>query len=229
MTNQECQSIANLLVPYADGELPESDVQLVAAHLAECADCRAELQLLEHSLELARSVWQEAVCREPIIPPAVRGNDKKKRGARPMRQPRFATVRLAVMILVLVVTTNLLLAGGLGYGEIEPFDIVRVTGRVTFDDGTPIPVGRIMVMFESQVAPIDKKTHPRPGFAEIDVTDGTFTRATTHRFSDGLIVGPHRVRAWSYDGDFNEIPLAIVPSEIEIGEDATELEFVVRK
>ncbi|MEE8450586.1 MAG: zf-HC2 domain-containing protein [Thermoguttaceae bacterium] len=229
MTDQACHSIANLLVPYADGELPESDVQLVAAHLAECADCRDELQRLERSLELARSVWQEDVGREPVARPVVRGNNNKKRSARPMRRPRFATVRMAAMILVLAVTTNLLLAGGLGYGEIEPFDIVRVTGRITFDDGTPIPVTRITVMFESQVDPIDKKTHPRPGFAELDVRDGTFSEATTHRFSDGLIVGPHRVRAWSYDGDFNEVPLAIVPSEVEVGSGATKLEFIVRK
>jgi len=229
MTNQACHSIANLLVPYADGELPESDVQLVADHLAECADCRGELQLLERSLELARSVWQEAVGREPVARPVMCGNNNKKRIARPMRRPQFATVRLAAMILVLVVTTNLLLAGGLGYGQIEPFDIVGVTGRVTFDDGTLIPVGRITVMFEPQVAPINKKTHPRPGFVEIDVADGTFSEATTHRFSDGLIVGPHRVRAWSYDANFKEVPLAIVPSEIEVAGDATELEFVVRK
>ena len=229
MTNQACRSIADLLVPYADRELPEADVQLVADHLAECADCRDELQRLDRSLELAQAIWQEDAGREPIAQPAVHGNNDRKRRARPMRRPQFATVRLAVMILILIVTTNLLLAGGLGYGEIEPFEIVRVTGRITFDDQTPIPPGRITVLFESQVPPVDKKTHPRPGFADVDTTDGTFTEATTHRFADGLIVGRHQVRAWTYDGDYNEVPLAIVPSEVEVHGDATELAFVIRK
>ena len=228
MTNQACRSIANLLVPYSDGKLRESDTQLVTDHLAECADCREELRLLRRSLELARSVWQEDVAREPVARPAVRRNNNRH-STRPMQQPRFATARLAVMILILIVTTNLLLAGGLGYGETEPFDIVRVTGRVTFDDGAPTPAGRITVVFESQVPPIDKKTHPRPGFVEIDTADGTFSEATTHRFNDGLIVGRHQVRAWTYDSDSNEVPLAIVPSEVEVGNGSNVLEFIVQK
>ena len=50
MTSETCHSMADLLVPYADGELAEADTRVVAAHLAECADCRCELKLLERSL-----------------------------------------------------------------------------------------------------------------------------------------------------------------------------------
>ena len=232
MTSRNCDSIAEMLVPYADGELPEPDTRLVAAHLDQCADCRGELDLLRRSLELAESVWEESVRPESVRPVVRAGGGRKSRARSPLRpafRPQFATVRLAAMILVLAVTTNLLVAGGLGYGEVEPFDLVAVTGRVTFDDGTLIPVGRLTVAFISQAEPIDKKTHPRPGHAEVDVTDGTFSQATTHRFSDGLITGRHLVQAYSYNGDGKEVPLAIVPSEIEVGDDATRFDFVVRK
>ena len=237
MTDRNCDSIAEMLVPYADTELSESDTRLVAAHLDECADCRGELDLLRRSLELAESVWEEAVRRESTSQPVAHvSRGRKFRARQPFRltlrptfRPSLATVRLTAMILVLAVTTNLLVAGGLGYGEVEPYDLIAVTGRVTFDDGTLIPVGRITVVFISQAEPIDPKTHPRPGHAEVDVTDGTFSRATTHRFNDGLITGRHLVQAYSYNGDGKEVSLAIVPSEIEVGDDATRLDFVVRK
>lgn len=61
--DESCASLAGLLVEYADGELSEPDARHVAAHLAECPDCRAELRRLERSLELARDVWQESAAR----------------------------------------------------------------------------------------------------------------------------------------------------------------------
>jgi hypothetical protein len=177
---------------------------------------------------LAQSVWQEDAAREPAARPRVRRNNKR-RGTRPMQQPRFITARLAVMVLILIVSTNLLLAGGLRYGPIEPFDIVRVTGHVTFDDGTTIPAGRVTVVFETHVPPVNKRTHPRPGFVEIDMADGRFSEATTHRYRDGLIVGWHQVRAWTYDADSNRVPLAIIPSVVEVDSNSTVLEFKIKK
>jgi anti-sigma factor RsiW len=59
MTERECETIRDLLVDYADGELAAADGQRVAAHLESCADCRAEMRLLERSLEVARAVWHE--------------------------------------------------------------------------------------------------------------------------------------------------------------------------
>jgi len=53
--------MGELLVDFADGELTVEQRHRVADHLAECPECRAELRLLERSLELAKSVWQQAV------------------------------------------------------------------------------------------------------------------------------------------------------------------------
>ncbi len=59
MSSENCRLIADLLVPYDDGELPQDDRLRVEAHLAECAHCRAESVLLRRSLELARAIWAE--------------------------------------------------------------------------------------------------------------------------------------------------------------------------
>ncbi len=67
MTEQYCNTITDLLVPYADGELSEVEARWVADHLAGCPDCRAELRLLEQSLELARAVWHESARQAPTV------------------------------------------------------------------------------------------------------------------------------------------------------------------
>ena len=74
MTDERCHAIAELLVQYSDGELPPADAARVAAHVAECAACRAELGLLQHSLELARDVWHEGAdaSRVPEVCPTRR-------------------------------------------------------------------------------------------------------------------------------------------------------------
>jgi anti-sigma factor RsiW len=65
MNDRSCDAIAELLVGYADGELPADEARRVADHLAGCPGCRAELRLLERSLELARDVWHESAARAP--------------------------------------------------------------------------------------------------------------------------------------------------------------------
>ena len=67
MNPKSCDLTAELLVPYADGELSAADARRVADHLADCPDCRAELGLLGRSLELAREVWQESAARAPVL------------------------------------------------------------------------------------------------------------------------------------------------------------------
>ncbi len=66
MTNESCNSFADLLIEYADGELPEDDVRRVEDHFAGCPRCQAELRLLRRSLDLARSVWLEAADEAPV-------------------------------------------------------------------------------------------------------------------------------------------------------------------
>jgi anti-sigma factor RsiW len=77
MKNKTCGKIRLLLVEYSDGALSANETRQIATHLAECAACREELYLLEHSLALAREVWNEAATLETateILPsPSGRG------------------------------------------------------------------------------------------------------------------------------------------------------------
>lgn len=66
MTNEPCGPLADLLVDYADGELSSAEAEAVAEHLAHCPACRARLERLERSLDLARVVWQESF----VVPPS---------------------------------------------------------------------------------------------------------------------------------------------------------------
>jgi hypothetical protein len=51
------------LADFSDGDLSDAEARWVAAHLGECPECRSELRMLERSLELARSIWQEDAAR----------------------------------------------------------------------------------------------------------------------------------------------------------------------
>lgn len=219
MSNKSCQQALEQLTAYADGELPRADAQGIVAHLAECDDCRTELMLLERSLELARDVWQESVAGVAMPGPS------RARSALRVSAP----LRVAASVAVLIVTARLLVAGGIGHIASEPYKALPVTGKVTFEDGTPMPVGRMTVVFTSQTPPVEKNIIPRPAQAEVKVADGTFSEATTHRPGDGLILGRHTVEAFSYDGKGNRVPLAIYPTEIEVSKNSTVFEFKVKR
>jgi hypothetical protein len=75
----------------------------------------------------------------------------------------------------------------------EPYSTVKARGRVLYDDGSIIPAQRITLHFDPQAAAIDEKTHPREAIAEVNVADGTFDKATTYKYGDGLIRGEHKV------------------------------------
>jgi len=66
MSSQACDTVRELLVDYGDGELSAAEAGRVAAHLAECPECRAELRVLERSLELAQSVWRESAAQSVL-------------------------------------------------------------------------------------------------------------------------------------------------------------------
>lgn len=119
-------------------------------------------------------------------------------------------------------------------GGDSPFKSVPVTGKVLYDDGTPIPVAGMKVYFHSQQPPIDGK-HPRP--ATVDVgADGTFENVTTYKFADGLVLGKHKVTLVAMEnGKLSpKIPAdcskpATSPLVIEVTKSGQQLEITVPK
>ena len=87
--------------------------------------------------------------------------------------------RLALLPLVLCSVT--------GCGRDNPFDLVKVSGTLTYDDGTLIPANMIILKFEPLAAPLDTKTHPPSGMSYVNVSDGTFDVVTSYKYADGLV------------------------------------------
>jgi hypothetical protein len=87
----------------------------------------------------------------------------------------------------------ILLVSALGCQRAGPYSCVKVSGNVTYEDGSPIPADRIRLVFVSQAPPVDPKTPPHAGFAEADGKTGTFDFATTYAYKDGIIVGEHKI------------------------------------
>ena len=80
-----------------------------------------------------------------------------------------------------------------GCGKTGPYSCIKVSGKVTYEDGSPIPADEIEITFISQTPPIDLKTPPKPGHATADGKTGKFEYATTFFTKDGIIVGEHKV------------------------------------
>jgi len=136
-----------------------------------------------------------------------------------------------------ILLCGLMLAGVSGCGDSAPFDIIPVTGKVTYEDGSLISAPRVVVMFTPQIDPIDEKTYPKQGSAEVTVKDGTFSDMTTWKYGDGAIVGPHKVTVESYDemeSPTNHVPQIYrspdtTPLTAEVGPDSTEFTFTIKK
>lgn len=104
MSDNPCESIVDLLIDYADGELSVSESEQVRLHLADCPGCRAELGLLERSLDLARSLWSES-ANQAGSPPALSPASARRR-------PRVAMVLVAcAAAILLVIGTRLIWRG----------------------------------------------------------------------------------------------------------------------
>jgi hypothetical protein len=116
----------------------------------------------------------------------------------------------------------LTLAGFTGCGG-EPFKHVQVSGTVTYDDGSVIPVEFMELTFQPQAEAVDKMTHPRPGHAGVDVATGEFNNATTHKPGDGLVAGKHKVKITAYDASQN-VSKAIPAEYMDISTTPLELD-----
>lgn len=83
MNEEQCLSVREKLVDYADGELAADQAAGVAEHLAACDACQERLEALRRSLVLAREAWAEAAAavRPAPVPGAARPGRLWKRVA----------------------------------------------------------------------------------------------------------------------------------------------------
>jgi hypothetical protein len=94
--------------------------------------------------------------------------------------------------LTLRITLLMLFAAAAGCGSSGPFSYTPVDGRVTYEDGSPIPAKGLMLQFQSLDAKPVGNMHPRPATAGVD-ENGVFASATSLKYADGLIPGKHKV------------------------------------
>lgn len=100
------------------------------------------------------------------------------------------TDRSPVYRLLIACACLLFLAGCGG-----PYELVPVSGKVTYEDGSLLPAedNYVRLTFYPQAAPLDEMTHPRPAMADVNLQDGTFSCASTHDYGDGITAGRHKV------------------------------------
>jgi hypothetical protein len=79
-----------------------------------------------------------------------------------------------------------------GCGSGSPYSYKKVSGKIAYDDGSPIPASALRIRFTALDAPEVANAHPRPAFAVVN-TDGSFECATSYKYGDGLIAGRHKV------------------------------------
>ena len=85
------------------------------------------------------------------------------------------------------------LAAVSGCGPSNPYPVEKVSGKITYEDGTPIPASRLILVFVPQVQSVDPKTPPHKGRAEVNVKTGEFGSVSTFGFRDGIIRGEQKV------------------------------------
>jgi len=120
-----------------------------------------------------------------------------------------------------------------GCGGGSPYEIMPVTGKLTYSDGSLVPADQIRVTFVPQAEAIDQKTNARPGIAYLDEETGEFTSMTTSKYGDGATVGKNKVQIIGTDE--NRQPSKAIPRkyadpatsdlEVEVGPGKTHFEL----
>jgi hypothetical protein len=95
----------------------------------------------------------------------------------------------------------------LGCGSGSPFKYVKASGKITYEDGTPLK--NVRLLFDSQDAPAVEGARPRPAVANVN-DQGEFDGVTSYKYGDGLIPGKHKV---AIDSGGTENP--VVPKEFQ--------------
>ncbi len=79
-----------------------------------------------------------------------------------------------------------------GCGSGSPFKYVKASGKVTYEDGSPIAAHGMELRFSALDAPKLEKAYPRPAVARVN-EKGEFDCVTSYKYGDGLIPGRHKV------------------------------------
>jgi hypothetical protein len=109
-----------------------------------------------------------------------------------------------------------------------PFDVVPVNGKVTYEDGSLIKAGSILVTFNPVDVPRKGKMAAPGGQTYVNVEDGTFAGVTSRRQDDGVVLGRHQVVVVSFETGPTGMPVpsnavpakyrktATTPLEVEV-------------
>ncbi len=100
---------------------------------------------------------------------------------------------------------------GLGCGRSSRLPTIPVSGKVTYEDGSPVPANSIELQFLTPQKLVEQKNFPHAAVARVNTRDGTFSEMTTWQHGDGAIAGEHVVVV-SRAGDERD-PGAVVPRE----------------
>ena len=80
-----------------------------------------------------------------------------------------------------------------GCSEADPFPLEKITGKVTYSDGSLIKAGTIQIICKSvDVEAVGGKS-PRGAKGMIDPETGEFSKFTTWKAGDGVICGRNKV------------------------------------
>jgi hypothetical protein len=92
-----------------------------------------------------------------------------------------------------VLLASLLLAAGWVWIPRNRLAYHKISGHITYTDGTPIPIEGMTLRFHSLVRARGAKTLPAVGQAVVDRSSGRFASATTFFPGDGVLAGTHKV------------------------------------
>ncbi len=98
-----------------------------------------------------------------------------------------------------------------GCGEKDPFSYQKVSGKVTYEDGSLIPVPAIQLTFSPLAKSDDPRKYPPAGIAEVNVATGEFSSVTSHLPGDGILRGKHKVMLETPGNE--PLPENLVPPE----------------
>jgi anti-sigma factor (TIGR02949 family) len=107
MNRMDCQEVRDLLNPYEDGELPDSERSAIAQHVGECQECAAALtglQALRRRIDEAGTFAVPTGMRERVLG-AVAG----EAAAVPSRRRQHILTAAAIAVIAMV-------SGAIGYG-----------------------------------------------------------------------------------------------------------------